>query len=64
MNLYNEKEGKYYPLSKACRPEGVTSGQEIKIAKKWLNEHPEELHNRFDFLYFILIRETFPCNSQ
>jgi hypothetical protein len=64
LNLYTETGGEYYPFPKVCRPKEVTLGQEIKITQKWLNEHPEELHNRFDFLYIILMRETFPCKSQ
>lgn len=57
-------DGKSIKQVKYCLPKKVTLGQEKKIITKWLNEHPQHLHQRFDITYVVVVRETFPCDNQ
>ena len=47
-----------------CIPKTVTRGQLVKVAKKWLKEHPEELHLPVSFSYYKIMEGVFPCRSQ
>jgi hypothetical protein len=42
-------------------PTGVTSGQAVKIATKYLNEHLEELHLAAASLVAKALQDAFPC---
>ena len=46
-----------------CIPEGniISTGQSIKILVKYLQEHPEELHNPAIMSVAMSHREAFPC---
>jgi len=45
-----------------CVPEdGVKPGQLIRIAVKYMKEHPEKLHLRAAVLIHVAMREAFPC---
>ena len=46
-----------------CRPEGVTSKQYMLIIKKYLEEHPEKLHEPGYLLIDIALMEAFPCED-
>ena len=47
-----------------CIPESVSNGQVIRVYVKWMNEHPETLHELDAFLFFSAMRESFPCGSR
>ena len=40
--------------------EGVTQPQFIKIVDKYLNDHPERLHEQATLLLFLALRDNFP----
>ena len=64
LEIYSKQEDNYYSFPKICYPKGVTFGQLKKILIKWLNESPEKLHEELNFLYIMMMRETFPCKTQ
>jgi hypothetical protein len=55
--------GEKHLIKKTCFPNGVTIGQQKKIMMKYLNNNPKELHERFEYIYSIVIRDTFPCKD-
>ncbi len=61
LALHFKIDGKYLPYPKTCRPKGVTVEQEIKMVKKWLDNHPDKLHERIELVYTWTMRESFPC---
>jgi hypothetical protein len=64
IDIYIEIDGKPHLKPKHCMPvEKMTMGQLKKIVDKYLNEHPEVLHERFYVLHHVIMRETFPCNE-
>lgn len=44
-----------------CIPSGVTNLQTVKIVVKYLNNHPEELHQSADVLVIEAMTAAFPC---
>jgi len=45
-----------------CLPEkGVETGQLIRVAQKWLEEHPAELHEPGRSLFISIMKDNFPC---
>jgi hypothetical protein len=44
-----------------CFPEGVTTGQNIKIVMEYLENHPQELQKRQGSLIYVALRDAFPC---
>jgi hypothetical protein len=50
-------------FSLLCFPEGVTYGQEVEVVKKYLKEHPEELHLEGNVLVMKAIRTAWPCKK-
>jgi hypothetical protein len=63
--FYAKEKGKegLTAMPRYCKPQTVTDEQELKIVKKWLNEHPEELHEQLFVSYHFVMRETFPCTE-
>lgn len=47
-----------------CIPNGVTTGQEVRVFVKWLEAHPEKLHDEAFFLFFDAMKDAFPCESE
>ena len=45
-----------------CPPDGVTSGQLVKIVTKRLNEHPEKLHLSASGSVANALAQAFPCS--
>ena len=64
LEIYSKQEDNYYSYPKICYPKGLTFGQLKKILINWLNEKPEKLHEELNFLYIMMMRETFPCKTQ
>lgn len=46
-----------------CRPEGVSVGKLVLIVVKFLDTHPEVLHNAAGGLVSAALREAFPCST-
>jgi hypothetical protein len=45
-----------------CLPEeSLKNIQAVRIVVKWLNEHPEQLHNGASLLVLVALRDAFPC---
>jgi hypothetical protein len=49
----------YEPL--LCIPEGTTDEQVIEVVKKYLNEHPEQLHRNASIPVVKALGRAFPC---
>ena len=64
LQIYSKQDDNYNYFPKICYPKGVTFGQLKKILTKWLNENPGKLHEELNFLYIMMMRETFPCKTQ
>jgi len=50
------KDNKVY-----CIPQGVENGQIIRVILKYLNDHPNMLHEHESLLTMMAIREAFTC---
>jgi len=48
---------------KTCVPEGVTSGQLAAVVTKYMNDHPELLHEQARDIVFTALFEAFPCKE-
>jgi hypothetical protein len=46
-----------------CPPKGVTRGQTVLIVKKYLGEHPDQLHLDGASLVVRAMHEAFPCKG-
>jgi hypothetical protein len=46
---------------KLCIPDGVVQGQIAEAVRKYLKDHPEELHLHAVHLVLKAIRTTWPC---
>lgn len=44
-----------------CVPDGVTTGQTVKVVERFLEAHPEELHKDARFLVYWALIDTWPC---
>lgn len=47
-----------------CMPDEVNNGQKIKVVIKYLNDHPEKLHEHEAGLVLLAFMEAFPCKNQ
>jgi len=62
QNLYDQIE--YKGILLFCIPEsGIHNGQAARIAVKYMNEHPERLHEHAMRLVFAAFLEAFPCKK-
>ena len=47
-----------------CEPDGqITTGQEVRIVVKFLQDHPEQLHGLDSSLVFAALQTAFPCGQ-
>ena len=44
-----------------CFPDSVTNGQMLRVFVKYLDEHPQDLHEPAALLYIEAMRKAFPC---
>lgn len=44
-----------------CFPDAVTNGQMLRVFVKYLDEHPQDLHEPAALLYIEAMRRAFPC---
>ena len=47
-----------------CAPRGVSVGQLVKVAVKFMKENPEVLHLSAGIILMRAYRVAFPCNEQ
>lgn len=46
-----------------CIPSKATNGQLIRVFVKFLEDHPERLHERATDLFVVAAEEAFPCKE-
>ena len=63
FKVFVEIDGKNYPKAKTCMPINVELGQLKNIVTKWLNEHPEKLHDELRMQYIMMVNKIFPCSK-
>jgi len=62
QNLYDQIE--YKGILLFCIPEpGIKTGQAARIAIKYMNEHPERLHENEVVLLVTAFLEAYPCKK-
>ena len=44
-----------------CLPENSTQEQLLRLLKKWMDKHPEQLHKSGEFVIHEALAEVFPC---
>lgn len=44
-----------------CVPQNATAGQITDVAKKYLNDHPEDRHLTASSLILFSLKQAFPC---
>lgn len=44
-----------------CPPSTVTQGQTMAIFSKYLDDHPEELHQSATYIAVVAFTDAFPC---
>jgi hypothetical protein len=54
-------EGKSSKATHYCLPKEATKGQMFLVVKKWMDEHPEELHKSADIIIHKAFLKAFPC---
>jgi hypothetical protein len=48
---------------KWCTPDGVTTGQVIRVWVVYMQKHPELLHMHYSDLAFMALSEAWPCKK-
>ena len=51
-------------LTPICVPAGATNGQMTSVVKKYLVNHPEDLHRYATSLSILALQDAFPCIPQ
>ncbi len=46
-----------------CFPDSVTNGQMLRVFVKYLDDHPQDLHEPAALLYIEAMRKAFPCGK-
>jgi hypothetical protein len=44
-----------------CIPDDVTLGQRVAVVVKYIDQHPEEMHQSFAYLAYRASEEAWPC---
>ena len=47
-----------------CIPKEVQTGQLVKVALKYADNHPEDLHDPARYLVILAFEEAFPCRGK
>ncbi|WP_368736915.1 Rap1a/Tai family immunity protein [Pseudomonas nunensis] len=58
MRLLNDE---LPPLYKTCFPSGITNGQGMRIVFKYLQDHPDRLHEQGSDLVYLAYKTAYPC---
>jgi hypothetical protein len=59
MEVTNNKKIKFW-----CEPEKMHMDQLVKVFLKFLNEHPEKLHFKYEDTLAAALMTYFPCKTQ
>jgi uncharacterized protein YoaH (UPF0181 family) len=62
-HLENDKSGSKGVIRHICVPDGVSTGQAVRIVVKWLRNNPERLHYPASVLALAGLRDAFPCSK-
>jgi hypothetical protein len=54
-------EGLIYLNGGACRPEGSTREQSVRVVVAYIDARPAQMHERFDDLALEALRAAWPC---
>jgi hypothetical protein len=46
-----------------CIPAGITYGQIVDVVKKFVDDHPEERHQKASVMVFLAVQHAFPCKK-
>jgi hypothetical protein len=65
QGIYVSDEFRGVTLDKrmTCPPEEVTTGQFVRIIKKYIDEHPEKAHMGTRYLASEVLIQAFPCKK-
>ena len=44
-----------------CPPEGFKNGEAFQVVGKYMQDHPEKLHQGFGFVIFEALQKQWPC---
>jgi hypothetical protein len=56
--------GKDYPQTHYCLPDEATNSQVVQVVLKFLNDHPERLHEPANTLILEALHNAFPCKAK
>ena len=56
--------GVFDAMDNVCPPDGVTYGQMVRVVLKFLNDHPERLHEGRFRLVVDALRAAWPCKRK
>lgn len=56
--------GVWNTSDKFCDPKGITLGQVVRVVLKYLNDHPERLHEHEAELVVDALRAAWPCKRK
>jgi hypothetical protein len=46
---------------RSCPPTETTNGQVVRLVTKYMEDHPERLHEPHQAVILLALRETYPC---
>lgn len=46
-----------------CIPDSVTFGQQIQVVVAFIDNHPQDMHERFDWLAIKALADAWPCKD-
>jgi hypothetical protein len=58
-----DKQGVFQSLRGACLPERSSVLQLARVVVKWLQNHPEKLHEHPGVLVYAALHDAFPCQT-
>jgi Rap1a immunity proteins len=54
---------RYFKFLGYCFPRHVRNDQLLKVAVKYMDDHPERLHERIEILLHAAFQKAFPCET-
>ena len=63
LEVADQNHAKGFP-QRFCLPENVTNDQTLKVFLKFLNDHPERLHESAVVLLIESLAQAFPCSAR
>ena len=52
------------PRLTSCPPAGATREQMMRVTVRFMNEHPEEMHQTFPLIIIKAFQQAFPCHGR